>query len=369
MKKKMKKSRVLGVVALGAFAIAMVVAILAMSHMMSEIKEEVVSHTPDAILASAGLKEGESVSLPVVYYDQREDACPAAFEEAGRQFGWSECGYFNKDLEQGMVEYELGEDHLPVVIGGKLVTNKGVTKESTVKWFKEVEGESKSYNGVIKLEYVKEGAEFSFYKDEFYPLDSLDKGAGEKVNHDGHNHLFTMSFAVPFTVITSGEEGFEIVADDDTWVYVGDKLVLDMGGIHEAMAGSFAINEGGEVYAGVNGQSLAYTGVNLTSGEGALIRIFHADRDADDSKFDLRITGMNLSVMESQFARKGENESVQIAYDPTDPNYMPPLGATSVVRPDETKKFIVIATVEGMLVVVFVILVMVSIRYLLRKKA
>lgn len=368
MKKKMKKSRILGVTALGAFVIAMLVAILSMSHMMQEIRGEVVSHTPDAILASTGLKEGESVSLPVVYYDQKEDVCVKGGDPAGRQFGWSECGYFNKDLEQGMVEYELGEDHLPVVLGGKLTTNLGLTRESTVKWFKEIEGQSKSYNGVIKLDYASEGAEFSFYKDEFYPLDSLEKASSEKVNYDGHNHLFTMSFAVPFTVMASGNEGFEITADDDTWVFVGDKLVIDMGGVHEATTGSFIINEEGEVYAGVGKQSLAYTGVSLTSGDGALIRIFHADRDADDSKFNLRIAGMSLSVIESQFARKNDNESVQIAYDPTDPNYMPPLGATSVVRPDETRKFIVIATIEGVLVVVFAVLVMISIRYVIRKR-
>jgi uncharacterized DUF497 family protein len=45
-----------------------------------------------------------------------------------------------------------------------------------------------------------------------------------------------------------------------------------------------------------------------------------------------------------------------------------PLGETSVVKPDGTKGFIVMATVEGVMVVVFSVLMAAAIRSVLRRK-
>ena len=99
------------------------------------------------------------------------------------------------------------------------------------------------------------------------------------------------------------------------------------------------INEKGEVYAGVDTQDMAYTGITVDSEKGSIVRIFHADRDSDESVFKVRFTGMNLSVTDAKLANR-EDEGLQIAYDPTDPTYVAPLGETSVVKPDNTKVFI-----------------------------
>jgi fibro-slime domain-containing protein len=141
--------------------------------------------------------------------------------------------------------------------------------------------------------------EFYFYRDKFYPLDEIEFSKDDSVNKDGHNHLFTMSFAVPFTVLNNGSENFEITTDDDTFVYIDDKLVIDMGGIHGALAGRFSIHEDGEVYAGVGDEDLAFTGVRLNQGEAGMMRIFHADRDSDESVFGVKFSGMNISFVDT----------------------------------------------------------------------
>ena len=76
---------------------------------------------------------------------------------------------------------------------------------------------------------------------------------------------------------------------------------------------------------------------------------------------------MNLSVTDAKLANR-EDEGLQIAYDPTDPTYVAPLGETSVVKPDNTKGFILLVTVEGIMVIIFAILLSLSIRNMVRRK-
>ena len=370
--KKTKKSQKLGAVALIAFMLAMVCAVVGLSSTVKTIDEIAISKSPSAILASAGLSEGENVYLSVAYFDQRADECVNVYDGsanealAQRQFEWSKCDYPNKEMEQGLVEYELNEEYLPVATNSSsLIPNMGLS--SFDRWFSSVEGKSESYTGALKLEYQKDNAEFSFYHDEFYPLDGAEFSNGDFVNEDGHNHLFSMSFAAPFMVLASGEESFDIEADDDTFVFVGNKLAIDMGGIHDVTAGHFWINENGEVYTGIGDQDLAYSGITLNKNDSSIVRIFHADRDSMNSVFNVVFRGMSLTITDAKLAnRKGDG--VQIAYDPTDPSYVAPLGETSVVKPDGTKGYIIMATIEGVMVIVFSVLMAAAIHSVVRRK-
>lgn len=373
MKKKQKQKNVLlfSEIALVAFVLALILTMVGLSQTVSEFSETAISKTPDAILASAGVVNNSEVALPVLYFDQRADECVNMYDVEAksalyqRQFEWGRCGYDNKQIEQGIVSYMLSEDYLPVAEGGEMLSNRGLTDMS--RWFDEVEGKSKSYNGVLKMNYRSNGAEFVFYKEEFYPLDEAEFSRGDYVNTDGHNHLFTMNFAVPFMALLSGEEGFEIVADDDTFVYVGDKLAIDMGGIHDAAMGRLLIHKDGEVYAGVGNEELAFTGITVEGKESSIVRIFHADRDASDSTLRMVFRGMKLAVESTKIAGT-DNMGIQVAYDPTDPSYVAPLGESVVVKPDETKSYIVLATIEATFVVVFAVVLVYISRTLLKSK-
>lgn len=365
------KIQIFEIFSMAALMVAIAFAVFGLSKTVSDIDDATISRTPEAILASAGVAEDKNVFLSVAYFDQRADECVDLYDaNAGkavkdRQFEWSECGYYNKGLEQGIVDYQLSDEYLPVAKGGKLMSNRGVT--DMTRWFDAVEGKSASYTGNLKMEYQADKAEFAFYQNEFYPLDEVDFSKDDIANSDSHNHLFTMNFAVPFMALLSGNESFEITADDDTFVYVGDKLAIDLGGIHDAMSGRFIINKDGEVYAAVGDQDLAFTGITVNNEDGSIVRIYHADRDSSESVFKVRFTGMNLIVTESKLADR-EDEGLQIAYDPTDPTYVAPLGESSVVEPDNTKSFIVLATVEGIMVIIFAVLLSLSIRNMVHRK-
>lgn len=371
MKKQKQKARMFGIVSLAVFVGAMLLIVFAMSKTIAEVREVAVSNSSDIILANAGLKENEGVNLQVSYFDQRADECVNVYDDTQmallkeRQFGWFECGYYNERLEQGMVGFELDERYLPIAKGGDLITNRGLSDMS--RWFSEVEGKSKAFIGTIRLDYNSEDTSFSFHQNSFYPLDKVEYDKSEIVNKDGHNHLFTMNFAVPFTVLANANESFMVTADDDTFVYVGDKLVLDMGGIHDAMSGEVAILDNGEVHSGIGGAELAYSGVNVQRGDSSIVRVFHADRNEEDSVFKMTFVGMNLGVVDTRLA-DGDDGGVQIAYDPNDPSYVAPLGESSVVKPDTTKGYAILATIEGVVVVALAFLVVFSAKLIIVRK-
>lgn len=61
------------------------------------------------------------------------------------------------------------------------------------------------------------------------------------------------------------------------------------------------------------------------------------------------MTGMSLNVVETQLAGA---DGVQVAYDPTDPSYVAPLGETTASTPNVTRGHMIMVTILGMLVVV-----------------
>lgn len=371
MKKQQKRIQgftfiVLGVLALGLFA-----SVFGLSKVVKYISGTSIARTPEVVLANVGVSKNDSVNLPVAYFDQKSDKCVNLYDMSlkqelrSRQFEWKSCGYENKGIEQGMVDYYLGENNLPVALGGKLTSNRGLSDMK--RWFSTVEGKSQEYTKTIKLSYKDEfGADFSYHNNDFYPLDDVKFSAGDSVNSDGHNHLFTMNFAIPFTAMLNGEENFEITADDDTFVYFGNALVLDMGGIHDAVSGKIAINENGEVYTSVADEELGYSGINIEKGDNGIIRIFHADRDSDESVFQLKTHEMKLNVIKTKVA--GGDTETQIAYNPSDPLYVAPLGETSVFRPDGTRGYIIMMTIAGGLIVVFSLFIAMLMNLEIRKR-
>ena len=370
--KKSNQTWKFGLMAVVAFALVLGFLFVGLGSTIDGMKQEAVSRAPEAILASAGVSEDREVLLPVSYYDQVSDTCVNLYnseksdELYARQFEWESCGYFHKEIESGLVEYELGEDHLPIFVSGSLTPNRGLADAK--RWFEAVEGKSASYIGAIKMEYQQNGASFFFTRDEFYPLDDAKFSEGDIVNKDGHNHLFTMNFAVPFTVLNSGSEMFEIEADDDTFVFVNDKLAIDMGGIHDPIYSRFVIKENGEIYTGIGAEELAFSGIKLERGAGSMIRIFHADRDANESIFNVKFTGMNITIVDTKMAQNGRGDSMQIAYDPTDPTYQAPLGQSVVIKPDNTKGYMIMATIEGILIVVFSIMIAIAVKIVMQKR-
>ncbi|MBQ1539949.1 fibro-slime domain-containing protein [Candidatus Saccharibacteria bacterium] len=347
--KKQNTGLIISLSILGLAVLAMIGLVGGVNGAVDDLEVALNENTANAILASAEVKNDTVVSVPILYYDQVMDECVNLYDGdttaiRARQFEWDTCGYHESKLETGLVGAELDAEFLPVGVGGELLSNSGLSGDSFSRWFKSVEGKSKSYASVLSLTYDDRIASFGYRSEDFYPLDEIDLAADESVNSDGHNHLFTLSLGVPFRVLADGREEFSIEADDDTWVFVGNSLVIDMGGVHDAMMGRFRINEVGEVYAAVGNIEFAYTGVTLNEGDGAIVRIFHADRNSKSSLFGVRMTNMVPNVMNTTLAKS--EGSVEVAYDPANPSYVAPLGESLAVGPDNRQSLITMIVIQ-----------------------
>lgn len=374
-RRTLTKKRILmkgmGFAMLTFLVVTLTTAIFGVSRNVDELSAEAKKDKADIILASVNVVNQDSVKVPIFYYDQKMDECVNLYDMStqvavrARQFEWQSCGYYNKEIETGLVEPKLDAMYLPVAVGGEKLPNRGMKNDGFLRWFNAVEGLSYGYAGTIGLVYNSESVSFSYQSEDFYPLNEISV-PNEVVNGDGNNHLFTLSLGVPFEVLASGDEEFVITADDDTWVFVGDSLVIDMGGVHNATTGRMKITDDGEVYTGVEDESLTYAGVRLKAREGAIVRIFHADRDAEDSVFKVTFSNMVLSIMDSALAKTDE-EGVEVAYDPANPSYVPPLGESLRTEPDKTRTLAATIAVQlmaiGVITVIILMIISVAWRY------
>jgi fibro-slime domain-containing protein len=93
-----------------------------------------------------------------------------------------------------------------------------------------------------------------------------------------HNFFFTSEMRMWFKYESRGHMQIEVVADDDTWVFVNGRLAIDLGGIHRPAGGDADLQDGADDFG-------------LEDGGIYEIAIFHAERYRDVSAFRLTLSG------------------------------------------------------------------------------
>lgn len=76
----------------------------------------------------------------------------------------------------------------------------------------------------------------------FFPVDN--KGFGNEQFAGWHNFHFTLESHSSFSFDGKDELTFNFSGDDDVWVYLDGKLVIDLGGVHSKKDASFTIKKG-----------------------------------------------------------------------------------------------------------------------------
>ena len=176
---------------------------------------------------------------------------------------------FEKNLadDRGVVAANLGADSKPVYAHtGATATVRGAA--SFNQWYRDVAGVNQRFEIDIPLTEQAPGL-FVFEDTSFFPLDNMGFGNGD--DEDGeHNFHFTTELHTRFTY--KGGENFRFTGDDDLWMFVNGKLVIDLGGVHVAQS------------ANVDFDARAAE-LGLTRGQTYAMDIFHAERHTYQSNF------------------------------------------------------------------------------------
>lgn len=141
---------------------------------------------------------------------------------------------------QGMVESTL-LNGVPVYAGTApygFVTSAA----SFAQWFLDTPGVNMSVEFSIPLNETSSGV-FEYENNNFFPIDKvngIDQLGGNQGNPD-HNYHFTYHIRSSFEYLPG--QTFSFKGDDDVWVFINGKLVVDIGGIHQSALGSVNLDD------------------------------------------------------------------------------------------------------------------------------
>lgn len=160
-------------------------------------------------------------------------------------------GSCNPCPEKGIVANTLGGDGKPVYAGGGSVTTHG--KASFDAWYRSVPGTNVEVAFPMSLSPMGSGA-FGYDSKvsgvplaandptkNFFPIDDGSPQATSFGNQgDPHNYAFTVEIHTRF--VYRGGEYFSFSGDDDVFVFIAGKLVIDLGGIHAPLSANVQVD-------------------------------------------------------------------------------------------------------------------------------
>lgn len=139
--------------------------------------------------------------------------------------------------DRGMVEAVLGADGKPVYTG-KPTTTTTSGKENFDAWYRDTPGVNMSASHSITLARAGENLPLFRHNDpEFFPID------GALFGNEGHNHNYHFTFELSIDFRYTGGERFTFTGDDDIWVFINNRLAIDLGGVHGAESQEVSLDE------------------------------------------------------------------------------------------------------------------------------
>lgn len=164
-------------------------------------------------------------------------------------------------VDPGIVQTVLGADKKPVYAG--LAGNPTTSGQANFdQWYRDVPGVNLAQSLTITLDDTGHPGIFTFSDNTFFPID------GQLFGNEGNPHNFHFTYEIHSQFTYQGGEVFTFTGDDDLWVFINDRLAIDLGGVHGALTDSVDLDT-----------------LGLTPGTDYSFDLFFAERHTTESQF------------------------------------------------------------------------------------